>query len=788
MATINYCDFTSGNDDTGDGSAGNPYKNIYKASTGLAGGDEVRCAKSPAHTLLSGNLTFTDGTTSITTAQDLTGVLSSKDFVGKNISSETWWEIESITSDTITLAAIYAGTSETTSAYKLGVTDTGTAATGAEIVQQPASDGTSLQSLLVISGGWNLTNEAQDGETWFFQSGANKYGYGIQMYTGGDSYIHLRDIGFCRYLNGIYFRTATGSSFTNISSLASGDSNFYCDTVTDITISNYETSQCYLNDSGIRLYRSTGNVVIDTMNSFTDSIAISTAYDCGSNRAVNATIMRSPTPIYVAGTLPYLQNITMVNCDIDIYYRSLSCLVIEGITTSAGGDPNVTFYSSHNSPDPLITCQGVNTAGNDMALYRHGILRHYTGDESRSGQSARFEPTSASEYIRMKLPIQVVNGTSLEVKFYIKKTADFNGDIRAIVYFLGNPACSYSAIDASTDYEEFSVSVPSYNISQSGAAELWVEARGTTGYVYMEDLSVVGKDTCGGNFCMWEGGFPTICAGIDGLYPYSGDVREGTVFSEESRVGELSPASVGDVEYGVAYGSGSIELNGTFVVPDEASVKSGETYGNASEFTGAFDADYPSAGDVQDGITFASGTYSGTFTSPSEDDVQSGVTYGNGSEYTGNFTEPGEANVKIGTSYGADGTEFTGTYSASCDYPSINDVIDNVSFNFDTETGNFVVPGQTNVSEGILYGVSGVQYVGSLDYSSSQSVTNLYNTLTDLSADFSLLALDSRISSLQTSINDTLGGMAVDLDSIDEEIKQLQLDIADIIDEVRGLS
>lgn len=37
MAYIKYCDYINGHDDTGDGSAGNPYKTITRASTGLTG-------------------------------------------------------------------------------------------------------------------------------------------------------------------------------------------------------------------------------------------------------------------------------------------------------------------------------------------------------------------------------------------------------------------------------------------------------------------------------------------------------------------------------------------------------------------------------------------------------------------------------------------------------------------------------------------------------------------------------------------------------------------------------
>ena len=64
--TIVYCDWATGNDTTGDGSAGNPYKTITKASTGLTGGDEVRVAKSPEPTALTGTLGFTNNSTAVT--------------------------------------------------------------------------------------------------------------------------------------------------------------------------------------------------------------------------------------------------------------------------------------------------------------------------------------------------------------------------------------------------------------------------------------------------------------------------------------------------------------------------------------------------------------------------------------------------------------------------------------------------------------------------------------------------------------------------------------------------
>lgn len=45
---------------------------------------------------------------------------------------------------------------------------------------------------------------------------------------------------------------------------------------------------------------------------------------------------------------------------------------------------------------------------------------------------------------------------------------------------------------------------------------------------------------------------------------------------------------------------------------------------------------------------------------PSEDDVRDGVQFNNFGN-TGNLTVPSENNVRLGISYGSDGTEFTGT-------------------------------------------------------------------------------------------------------------------------------
>lgn len=70
MANV-YWDYVNGNDSTGDGSSGNPYKTLDVATTGALPGDQIRCAKSPDPVSL-GNVTFTNKSKVLTLASAAT--------------------------------------------------------------------------------------------------------------------------------------------------------------------------------------------------------------------------------------------------------------------------------------------------------------------------------------------------------------------------------------------------------------------------------------------------------------------------------------------------------------------------------------------------------------------------------------------------------------------------------------------------------------------------------------------------------------------------------------------
>ena len=262
MATIVYCDFTNGRDDTGDGSAGNPYKTIQKASTGLTGDDEVRCAKSPAPTALSGTLKFVDGSTSVATSVDLTGVLAAKDFVSLNSTGdhagETWWEISSLTSTTITLTSKYSGTGGTGTGYKLGVTDTGAAAGYTTQVQVVSASGSSGH-LIKISGGWNLAGTpVQDGYTWFYQSGANKYGYGLQLSSKNYINLDFGRVGFLRYYRSIYLDGSNNNTITSSTCNSNSSSGIHLSNASSCVCWGYAHDESTWNNAG-KIYDWLGN-------------------------------------------------------------------------------------------------------------------------------------------------------------------------------------------------------------------------------------------------------------------------------------------------------------------------------------------------------------------------------------------------------------------------------------------------------------------------------------------------------------------------------------------------
>jgi len=277
--TIVYCDFTSGDDDTGDGSYGNPYKTITKASTSRTGGDEVRVAKSPAPTALTGTIAFTKNNTAVTgTETKFSTELVIGDFIEGG--DGNWWEVITIASDTsATLYKKYSGDTQSgVSSRKLGITDTGAAAASTTQVQIVSSSGTS-SATLKISGGWDLATQTQDGQTYFRQMHGtfnSRYGYGLCM--SGKSYTEIERLHFLRYNYGIRYANSSSNNvcYGTLTTSGNGSGAIYNDkgtnyfakaSIAESTIATGFTALCnariYINDIGghSQIWTDSGNII-----------------------------------------------------------------------------------------------------------------------------------------------------------------------------------------------------------------------------------------------------------------------------------------------------------------------------------------------------------------------------------------------------------------------------------------------------------------------------------------------------------------------------------------------
>ncbi len=216
MAIV-YCSWATGDDTTGTGTAAAPYKTITKASTSRTAGDEVRVAKSPDPTALTGTTAWTLNSTTVTGTDTLfTTELAIGDFI--SAPDGNWYEVIELASDTsATLYKKYPSASASGHlSQKLGVTDTGAAAGSTTSVQTVSASGTSSANLK-ISGGWDLSTETQTGQTFFRQLNTttftNRYGYGL--YISGKTYTELSNLNFLRYRNGIYYSNSSSNTITS---------------------------------------------------------------------------------------------------------------------------------------------------------------------------------------------------------------------------------------------------------------------------------------------------------------------------------------------------------------------------------------------------------------------------------------------------------------------------------------------------------------------------------------------------------------------------------------------
>ena len=495
--SIKYCDFTNGDDSTGDGSAANPYKTITKASTGLTGGDEVRVAKSSASVDLSGTLSFTQNSTAVTATDaifvdavsngETDGSVRKGDFIKGG--DDNWWEVVSVTDSThATLYKKYSGSTESgASSQKLGITSTGEPASSSTHVQEVSASGSSTSSKLKISGGWELGTTTQDGQTYFRQMHStftNRYGYAL--YLSSKNYVKIERCHFLRYYNGIYLNS--GSSNTITSPICNSNSNYgiYLYSSLNNTIIS---PACNSNSRGIYLYSSLNNTITSsTCNSNNYGIYLNS----GSSNTITSPICNSNSRgIHLYSSLN--NTITSSTCnsnDYGIYLDSSSNNIINKYSGTGNSNDIYVISGKTYSETPCIKCQHFNAAGTNKCFYEYGTTERDTAEaRGGSGECLKYDPSSATYYISQSFFFKADSGVAQTLSAYIKDDTDFNGDVQAAIYFMGEKITGWTEWTPTTDYAQQSITAAAGDITEDGVLELRIKVRGTAGNVFVDDLA-----------------------------------------------------------------------------------------------------------------------------------------------------------------------------------------------------------------------------------------------------------------------------------------------------------
>lgn len=150
--------------------------------------------------------------------------LSLWSLIGKNTSGEPWYPIQSINGTRVMLDcdvnAIpnstslnrgYYGTTQTVTTYKRETIKTTMTSAATNIVQGINEGGSSVSSLLTISGGWDRTNMSSQSLQSTIFDGRNSFGYGLNV--SSRNYLNISKLGFVRYSAGLYGNSTIYSTY-----------------------------------------------------------------------------------------------------------------------------------------------------------------------------------------------------------------------------------------------------------------------------------------------------------------------------------------------------------------------------------------------------------------------------------------------------------------------------------------------------------------------------------------------------------------------------------------------
>lgn len=501
--TVKYVDLASGDDTGGDGTYGNPYKTFAKADDGLTGGDEIRVAETTM-TTLSGTLTFTNGSASVTTSADQTSAVAAGDVIGKNEIDEGWWLVTSLTSGAITLDHDYWGTTEATTGYAMSPSGT--------TIQVLATDGSSTSSRLKLSGGWNLGTQTQDGFTFYYPTAGSYALINYSRYSEVAYFVISYDYNF-----GFAFQSADTYQYyhhCHVAGQADGGGFYFSEDhliAEDLTHTGLDDDQQYLCSSYDHLYTrchsySSGYTGFETstVTSFTrfvDCVVKGALganiegfylYTSGGTYIENALVDNCNWGMHCYGNAEqiYIDNTTISNCTVGVHSSSMDVPVTLAGCTMSGNTTDFTVTAIH--PYSVSRYNVATAAGVFSRLFPYITVSSDTTD-ARTGTCLKFDPNTAL-HERMPLielgVIEVASAASdLTLSVYMKDDASFNGEV--ILSARQNAKLVAGPVEKTmtTSYVEQTLVIASADLTVGEHLTMYATVTGTAGNVFADDFS-----------------------------------------------------------------------------------------------------------------------------------------------------------------------------------------------------------------------------------------------------------------------------------------------------------
>jgi len=471
--------------------------------------------------------------------------LGLQSLIAKSTRNKLWYAIRSIDGTNIVIGDI--SNYGTSGAHKFGIDKAEetveTLCRNPIVTDIPSSYSSHVQEAtynkkVTIKGGFNTSSDTQDGYT--FYSGVNGWGYGL--YFSNDD-VSLERLYFCHYYYGFYVRADNGDDINLVDIGGAGNRQY----------GFYATNFCWAIANGLwvatnynNLYLSyCDNLKISNIYVDTKSFTINDSYKCEfdtlyagySSSSWNISNLRKNVfkNLYLRNNFSglywntnfgnvvdgidvygnYSYGIRLFGSSGDIFFNYIQGTNKDFIEISNQKPADAVFINPTLLSEPSVPSfrnweskvgiQKYNGSATDHRTYTPaGKIFSDTVDYRTSAPCAKIIPTLTAPlfgqwnygkvYVPLKFKFPVDAGSGRTLSIYIKKTSDFDGKVFLGIVQNEKIIKSFTDVTSSlgTSYSEFTVSLTSGDVPDTGVMELEIRVEGGSGpngSIYVDDFS-----------------------------------------------------------------------------------------------------------------------------------------------------------------------------------------------------------------------------------------------------------------------------------------------------------